>query len=198
MRDIYSHHPGMVRSRLRRANIPERLRGNLLPEVEQTLARVRPANAIREWDDAVRSGKVVEAEGMYQTCGVGLWIVGTQGSAVACALIQALIIDEVIDSALHVRTHDYLESERPQGSGEFRERAEESKILVLSGYGTERRNNESGWAVDTLDNLIASRFDRGLPSIVTTNMKPPASFCGNLAAEVFSVAAIMEAPREED
>lgn len=198
MRDIYSMYPGLIRSRLRQANIPERLRGATLQSVEETLSRMRPANAVREWDDAVRAGKVVEAEGMHQTCGVGMWIVGPQGSAVASALAQELLIDQVITSALYVRTHDYLESEKPGGEGEYRERAANSQLLILAGYGTERRNNETGWAVDTLDNLIASRFDRGMPSIVTASMKPSASFCGNLAAEVFFTAAIMEAPREED
>lgn len=198
MIDIYSRYPGLVRSRLRLANVPERLRGTGLQDIEETLARMRPANAVREWDDAVRAGKVIEAEGMHMTCGVGLWLIGPQGSAVASAVTQQLLIDEVIDSALYVRTHDYLESERPEGSGEFRDRARNSKVLILAGYGTERRNNESGWAVDTLDNLIASRFDRGLPSIVAANLRPPASFCGNLTAEVFVTAAIMEVSREED
>lgn len=198
MRDAYSHLPGMVRSRLRQAKIPQRMRGVTTADVASMLTRTRPAGAVEEWVDAVRRGVIVEAEGKFDTCGVGLWLVGPRSAAIACAVTHDLLVDEVIDSALYVRTHDYLESERPDGSGEFRELAHAAKILILADYASERRNNESGWAVDTLDNLIASRFDRGLPCIVTTSVKAPASFCGHLADELFFSAAIMETPDEED
>lgn len=196
--DIVSAHPGLVRSRLRTANFGNRYLGLTLshPEVARVLSAMRPSDAVGVWMQAVRDGRIVRAQGHFATCGKGLWITGPHSAAVACAMVQELIITNSVVSALYVRTEDYLQSERPEGERQYRDRAM-SEVLILSGYGSERRT-ESGWAESTLDNLVASRFDAGLPTVVCSHLKPPSSMCGYLGNELFYGAAIMETTREED
>lgn len=196
--DIVSHHSGLVRSRLRTANFGSRYLGLTLADdsVRKISGRIAPKGIVDVWSNAVRDGKILRAEGQFETCGKGLWIAGNGGSAVACAAVQELLIDRTIESALYVRTEEYLQSERPEGERQYRNRTG-ADVLILSGYGAERRN-ESGWAEATLDNLVAGRFDAGLPTIVTSILKTPTTFCGFVGSEVFYGAAIMEASREED
>lgn len=188
--------PGLVRSRLKSANFGPRYLGVTLadPRITPMLANVRPEKLIEEWYANVKRGKVVKAEGEFATCGKGIWFVGITSGPVACALSQSLIIDEAIESALYVRTEDYLQSERPEGERQYRSKIY-SDLLILSGYGTERKTE---WAEATLDDILASRFDKGLPTIVTSAMKPPESIAGYLTGEMFFSAAIMDGNRGKD
>lgn len=196
MSDIVSQYPGMIRSRLRTANFGARYLGLTTdhPAVKDLLQSVKPTGIVGKWADAVRGGKIVAAEGQFETCGRGLWLAGNGGGAIAASVVQDLIISSTIESALYVRTEEFLQSERPEGSRQYRDKAM-SDVLILSGYGTERKTE---WAEATLDDLIVSRFDRGLPTIVTSLVKHPDSFCGYLGTEIFWSAAIMEATRGKD
>lgn len=194
--EIIAGLPGLVRSRLKSANFGPRYLGLTLadPRITPILNDIRPVDLVPLWYDIVKEGKVVKAEGEFATCGKGIWFVGVSSGPVACGIAQSLIIEGSISSALYIRTEDYLQSERPEGERQYRDRIY-SDILVLSGYGTERKTE---WAEATLDDLIASRFDKGLPTIVTSTMKPPDSIAGYLSGEMFFSAAIMDGSRGED
>ena len=163
--------------------------------MSEILDRVQPQGLIPRWSEKVRSGSIVSAVGQFETCGKGLWLVGRGGPVVAAATAQSLLIDGSIQSLLYVMTEDYLRSERPEGEREYSARLDDD-LWILSGYGTEHRT-ESGWVDSTLDGVISRRFDRGLPTIVTSMQRPKEFFHGNLASEIFYQAAIMDVTREE-
>ena len=169
----------LVRSRLRSAKIPKRCEGMRFdsPEVAEICGTMKPSGLIFEWMNYVREGKIISSDN-YSTCGKGLWIKGGGGVTPLVACMQDLIVEGTIMSALYVRTEDYLRSERPEGEREYRGLVT-CDVMVLAGYGSERRT-ESGWAEATLDDLIVSRFDKGLPTLVTSLMVPPTSFAGYL------------------
>lgn len=184
MIDIVSHYPGLIRSRLRLANVGRNLGLTLdHPVSVARLAQCDPPDGISLWVTRVSDGRIVRAQGEYLTCGKGLWLHGPNGPALGAAILQSLIVNEHIETGLFVRTEQYLQSERPEGDRQFRDR-QECDVLVLAGYGTERRN-ESGWAEATLDNLIVTRYEQGLPTIVTSMRMPPTALSGYLCDELF-------------
>lgn len=189
---------GLTTSRLRLSKIGPRYLGLLpdSPHVAPLLEGARPPGLVEKWSERVTAGDVVRAQGNFDFCGKGLWLVGRNGVAVATAVAQDLLIRESIGSLLYLRSSDFLASERPEGEREFRSRVDDD-LLILSGYGDEHRT-ESGWVDSTLDALIGRRFDQGLPTIVTSKSRPKDSFLGNLSSDIFFIAVIMEVTHEED
>lgn len=189
--------PGLVRSRVKTSRISSRYVGLTMdsPKIAPILAKTRPEGLVEKWLGAFREGRILRAEGEFETCGKGLWVQGHNSAAVAAAAVQDLLLDSTVESALYVMTEDYLTAERPDGDKDLAFRAFDD-VVILSGYGTERRS-ESGWAEATIDGLIARRFDRGLPTIVTSMLRPPTTFGGNLASEIFFITSIMESTHEE-
>jgi len=194
------HLPPKVRARIREAQFSPRDVGLRLdaPGVQSIKSRLAPADATDVWLAGMRDGRILRAEGHYYTCGVGLWLVGRTAndvadlSALAAALTQELIIESVVESAYFTTPEEYLTAERPDGDREVIANCRRD-VLVLSGYGSERRG-EQGWAEATLAMLLSHRWDRGIPTIVTSNRSVPESF----ASRMFLTSAIMGGTHGED
>ena len=194
---MIQHLPPKVRARIRESQFSPRYVGLRLDDtgVQRVKSRLAPDLAVDGWLAGMRDGRILRAEGEYYTCGKGLWLGGPDVgdlSALAAALTQELIIESVVESAYFITPEEYLTAERPDGDREVLEKCRRD-VLVLSGYGSERRN-EQGWAEATLAMLLSHRWDRGNPTIVTSNRSAPASF-GN---EMFYSAAIMGGTHGED
>jgi hypothetical protein len=204
--DSVSHHAGLIRSRLRSGNFGPRYLGLTIdnPSVQELIASTKPSKAengktvtlVEKWVTAVREGRIIKAEGQFDTCGKGMWISNAHGAAIGAAIAQTMVIEGVAESIFYIRSQDYLRSEQPGGDREFRDKAE-SDIMILTSYGEEYRS-ENNWAGAVLDDLLASRFDKGLPTIVATSRKPPESLCGYLTSEMFWSIGIMESSSGKD
>lgn len=181
MDDAVSNYPGLIRSRLRQAGFGPRYMGLTMDtpgirEILEDSADPLLGPSVRFWVELARTGMIIEAEGAFDTCGKGLWFVGGRSDALACAIAQTLVIDEIASSAVYCRAEMLLDSERPEGSREYRTRMYASGgIMVLSGYGLHRL---SDWSDATLDNLLANRVHSGLPTLVTAGRKPPSIIAG--------------------
>lgn len=182
-------YPAIMRSRYRKAAIPVRLRGILEDHalVQAMLARCLPSNAVSGYAQAFRDGQVLRAEGRFKTCGKGLWLRGgEEADVIAAAVLQTLLLQEVVESGMYLSVHDLIEGERPGGSP--REGALDCDLVVLQGAGDHYRT-ESGWSDSVVSGFLRRRFDRGLPTIVpslhaSSKSGLPESLCRSAFVEV--------------
>jgi hypothetical protein len=159
------------------------------PETMKTITR---------WTNAVYNDKVIRAEGK-QTCGVGLMLYGLPGrgkTTVANTLIQEVLrkaAPEVLgmrpgkivsrpcyfityNSLLDLKgaimeNHDTDDQLLYDGIlGEAYDDAYNVRVLVLDDVGKEHAS-ASGWQKNMLHHVMRTRFNNGLPTIVTTNIK---------------------------
>jgi DNA replication protein DnaC len=152
---------------------------------------------IKKWISKVEAGDVIRADGMA-TCGKGLLFVGSPGhgkSTLALAIIQEMMrtfpIDSfsVTDGKTLVRPcyfatfNDIIElkSQLMDGHddekdrlflgmhGECSDDAYNIRVLVIDDIGKEHTSG-SGWQSAMLHHILRTRFNNGLPTIVTTNL----------------------------
>ena len=153
---------------------------------------------LTKWTSAVYSDKVIRAEGK-QTCGVGLMLYGLPGrgkTTVANALIQEIIRKanpetlgmvpgKIVSRPCYFITYNGLldlkgaimEDHDPDDQilydgilGEAYDDAYNVRVLVLDDVGKEHAS-ASGWQKNMLHHVLRTRFNNGLPTIVTTNIK---------------------------
>lgn len=153
---------------------------------------------VKTWLNGLYKGKVLRAEGQ-ETCGVGLMLYGLPGrgkTTVANTLIQEIIRNispEVIgmgpgkavsrlarfityNSLLDLKgsimdNHDSDEELLYNGIlGEAVDDAYNVRVLVLDDVGKEHAS-ASGWQKNMLHHVLRTRFNNGLPTIVTTNIR---------------------------
>ena len=151
--------------RMQRAGVPD-------PEMIKCFAKVKVmTQPSRSWfgvDQSQREGseRVVEAANRYifDQQLKHLLLIGSTGTGKSTA--AAWIIASTLDNAhwLPARTVDDLERWRPVSSLVY-----SVPLLVIDDLGTERQS-ESGWGVETLSSLWVDRIDRGLRTVVTTNL----------------------------
>jgi len=156
-------------------------------------------SAVRRWFNAVKDGDVIRAEG-HSRCGKGLLLWGEPGhgkTTLSVALIQEMMsqfslneFDVEVGSAL-VRpcyfstfndlldlkgaTMDNSASDDQevlfQGIlGECANDAFNVRILIIDDLGKEH-TTLSGWQSTMFHHILRTRFNKGLPTIVTTNIK---------------------------
>jgi DNA replication protein DnaC len=147
---------------------------------------------VSNWVDDVIAGNVIEAQGSPK-CGVGLLLVGKPGhgkTTLACAAAQEIIVRATSATwktkgapFKPVYFTDYPRLLRLQKSSWSDKTGEEEgfieeiygqgtdpvKLLILDDLGKEYRTS-SGYAENTFDALLRSRYNFGLPTIVTTNV----------------------------
>lgn len=177
---------------IRSAGIPQHLIGWEFEDCTSVPADVM--EDVTNWLLKVQKGKIINAIG-ERSCGKGLAFYGLPGrgkTTLAAAIIQdalrtfsldifslndvrpcyfityASLVDlkgemmeEIVDES---KQHLYL-GIMGEHSDEFRN----VKILVLDDVGREHQNN-SGWNKNLLHHVLRSRFNRGLPTIVTSNV----------------------------
>lgn len=185
-------HP--ARSRwVRRAGIPERFLGSTLDGLSPYAMHAEVMSAARSWIGAVAAGEVVRSPGSPR-CGLGLALVGPPGagkSRLAATLLQELAACAGSDAwhcvttpTMPIRYASYVDVLSAMQSGydgeqEFAYLAERMfgacpaedaiQVLVVDDLGKEHRS-ATGWSQGVFERLLRSRFDRGFPTIVTTNV----------------------------
>lgn len=152
---------------------------------------------VKLWMQKVSDGKVIRAEGQ-RTCGVGMLIVGSPGhgkTTLALSMIQdmartlsldAFNVDEgktlarptyfatfndIIELKGELMGNKTHEQERLflGMHGECKDDAYNIRVLVIDDVGKEHASG-SGWQRTVLHHILRTRFNNGLPTIVTTNL----------------------------
>lgn len=162
---------------------------------------------VKLWVENVKAGKVIKARG-EASCGLGLLLVGKPGhgkTTLASTALQEVLkgaSKEVLGYTGKTLTRpgyftDYPRLLRLQ-KRQWGEEASDSdqwlidgihgdapdhhnvKLLILDDLGKEYRT-AAGWAENNFDAVLRSRFNNGLPTIITTNV--PLSNWGDVYGE---------------
>ena len=168
-----------IRHRILNAGFPIKSLGKELTELDNA-----PAVAlVKSWMDTVRSGMVIKSPGSPSS-GLGMMLVGEPGhgkTTLASVALQELILTMPFDNTNPAVFIDYpkflryqKESWQDESREDFMQRLygdvkNSVDILILDDLGKEYRT-ATGWAENTFDALLRSRFNAGLPTIVTTNV----------------------------
>jgi DNA replication protein DnaC len=150
---------------------------------------------VKGWVKKVIDGDVIQAVGK-PSCGVGLLLVGTPGqgkTTMASTALQSLIRGIPADATGVLPRHlgrfmdypKYLRLQQKKWDEEnddvhdigFRLDSirgdlgtiDNTQVFILDDLGKEYRTS-SGWSENQFDALLRSRFNAGLPTIVTTNV----------------------------
>ena len=154
-------------------------------------------NVIKLWMNKVKEGKVIRADGQ-RTCGVGLLLVGQPGhgkTTLSLAIIQEMLssfplsafatktgstlvkpcyfatFNDIIElrGALMGEHSDEQERLFLGMHGECADDAYNIRVLIIDDVGKEH-TSASGWQSSMLHHVLRTRFNNGLPTIVTTNL----------------------------
>ena len=153
---------------------------------------------VKRWVSKVESGDIIRAEGS-KVCGKGLLLVGKPGqgkTAFALTIIQDMMrtfslesfsvqedtslvkpcyfttfssIIELNGSIIGGKNTDDEERLFLGMHGECDHDAYNVRVLVIDDVGREHAS-ASGWSSTVLHHLLRTRFNHGLPTIVTTNL----------------------------
>jgi DNA replication protein DnaC len=150
---------------------------------------------VMAWTESVLSGKVIRTPGS-PICGLGILLVGKPGhgkTTIASVALQSLIraipdrlygptealpprLGAFMDYPKLLRTQkaqwdEENESDQREIDAIFGDLSpvENLQLFVLDDLGKEYRT-ATGWAENTFDALLRSRFNSGLPTIITTNV----------------------------
>jgi DNA replication protein DnaC len=168
-----------TRARIRKSGLPMKTWGlefsDLSPYEEDVLATAKT------WIEQVQLGNIIAAQGNAK-CGLGLLLAGKPGhgkTTLACVVAQELIKTVV---GLTVAFEDYPSLLRKQKKawGEdspdqayidsiYGDSSDAIDLFILDDLGKEYRT-ATGWAENQFDSLLRSRYSKGLPTIVTTNV----------------------------
>jgi DNA replication protein DnaC len=189
--------PLVRNSWFRLANIPAKVVGWRLDDCVDTEHEVISHN--KSWLNKVKSGQVIRAYGNV-LCGKGLLFHGSSGggkSTLAAALLQEAITRfplESFNSATPVLARpcyftSYVNLVALKGAmisnnfeekdfklwhgvmGDAQDDAFNIRILVIDDVAKEH-SSVSGWEKNVLHEILRNRFEKGLPTIVTTNLAP--------------------------
>jgi len=179
------------------ANIPKNRFGWTLGDCTDTPKTV--LKDVSDWFEAVREGQIVQAI-EYPDCGRGVLFFGEPGrgkTTLALAIIQEMITTFPIEAfgptknGVLIRPcyfstfndildlkgklmEEHTESEETLYLGmlgDCKDPAYNIRILVIDDIGKEH-TSLSGWQRNMLHHVLRTRFNNGLPTIVTTNIKP--------------------------
>ena len=153
--------------------------------------------SVKRWIEKVKQGEVIRADGK-KSCGRGLLLVGQPGhgkTTLAIAIIQEMMrtfpleafgvnAGRVLVKPCYFATFNSiiaLKGELIGGGTDDQERlflgmhgecdddAYNIRVLVVDDVGKEHTSG-SGWQRTMLHDILRSRFNNGLPTIVTTNL----------------------------
>jgi DNA replication protein DnaC len=154
--------------------------------------------SIRRWMSTVESGKVIRAVGS-KFCGKGLLLYGQPGrgkSTLALAVIQDMMrtfpleafapaehgvvirpcyfatFNSILDLKGSLMGDPSIEEQIIYNGilGECQDDAYNIRVLIIDDLGKEHASL-SGWQKNLLHHVLRTRFNNGLPTIVTTNIK---------------------------
>lgn len=169
-----------IRHRILKAGLPMKTIGMEFSDLDNAEA-VRVAKV---WVDTVLAGGVIKSPGSPSS-GLGLLLVGLPGhgkTTLASVALQELIRTMPFDTETPGMFMDYpkfLRMEKESwADDDVKEKIKEIygdsrhsiPLFVLDDLGKEYRT-QSGWSENMFDALLRSRFNAGLPTIITTNVK---------------------------
>lgn len=205
-----------VRRQILNAGLPMKTLGKDFSDLDDTPAKA----AVQSWVEKVTSGEIIQNVGSPK-CGLGLMLVGKPGhgkTTLASTALQSLIrgiSGDVlgVPGGLPNRIGafmDYPKLLRLQ-KAQWDEQDEQVQVLIDGIYGDAGKANNvrvfilddlgkehktsTGWAENTFDALLRSRFNAGLPTIVTTNV--PVKNWGTIYGEAmgsFAKEAFIQIP----
>jgi DNA replication protein DnaC len=183
--------PGSIRAQILRAGLPMKTIGREFSDLDPSDA----LDTVRQWVELVKDGKVIQNPGSPQ-CGLGIMLVGEPGhgkTTLACTGLQELIrgiSKDVLGSPekLPPRVGGFMDYPKllrlqkaqwsePDEAAQLQldsiygdaDKMNNTRVFILDDLGKEHRT-ATGWAENTFDALLRSRFNAGLPTIVTTNV----------------------------
>lgn len=188
MYDINQERPS-VRSQIKASGVPTRFVGLELSDLDPYEGNTM--NAATKWLDKLVAGEVIKASG-GRLCGKGLLLVGQPGhgkTTLASVLLQDAVRkataglwgDSIASRPAMFTDYPKLlriqqrawkddgESDQLLMDSIFGDAKNNVQLLVLDDLGKEHRT-ASGWAENTFDAVLRSRYNAGLPTIVTTNV----------------------------
>lgn len=153
--------------------------------------------ACKGWVRAVSEGRVIKADGL-KTCGKGLLLVGKPGqgkTALALTIIQEMMRTfsleafgvaegKVLVKPCYFTTFSDIVALKGSLINEHRDEDERLflgmhgdcaddayniRVLVIDDVGKEH-TSASGWQSTLLHDILRTRFNNGLPTIITTNL----------------------------
>ena len=178
------------------AGIPPRKLGLQLEDCTKIPEKVR--EGVTRWMKAVTDGRIIRDHG-GEHCGRGMLLYGTPGigkTSVALGVIQDFIKSlplqvfaptngNVIVRPCYFTTYsgllslnsdlmddEHLESSQVLYDGILGEAADDAynvRVLIIDDVGKEHMT-VSGWQKNMLHHILRTRFDNGLPTIITTNI----------------------------
>lgn len=169
-----------IRHRILNAGLPVKTLERELSDLDNHAA----IETVQSWMAQVASGKVIRSPGSPLS-GLGIMLVGEPGhgkTTLASVALQELIRTMPFETKQPGLFMDYPKFLRYQKSSWEQDEAKEDliervygdtkdpiDIFILDDLGKEYRTS-TGWAENTFDALLRSRFNSGLPTIVTTNV----------------------------
>lgn len=183
--------PGSVRAQILSAGLPMKTIGQEFSDLDPSAS----LEAVKKWVATVKAGKVIRAVG-EPTCGLGLMLVGEPGhgkTTMASVAVQELLRAMTPAEwgtperppqrpAMFMDYPKFLRMQKAQWSEDDDVTQEKidsiygetskgltANVFILDDLGKEYRTS-TGWAENTFDALLRSRFNAGLPTIVTTNV----------------------------
>lgn len=183
------------RSWVKTAGVPKARIGWTLDDCKDTQEDV--IKKIRTWQSAVERGQIIQAES-NKNCGKGLLLCGDPGrgkTTLALATIQEMMTvlplsafnppesGVIVRPCYFITFNDFLELKGAMIDGPTAEQetlfygilgeclddSYNIRILVVDDVGKEHASL-TGWQKNMLHHLLRTRFNRGLPTIVTTNI----------------------------
>jgi len=185
------------RSWIQIASIPKARLGWTLDDCTDAPKTV--IEGLRRWLDGVREGKVILAAGNPR-CGRGVLLYGQPGrgkTTLALATIQDMLLDfpleafapaenRVLVRPAYFATFNDILDLKGQTMGDAEDLEEENRlydgmlgkcrddaynirVLIIDDVGKEHASL-SGWQKSMLHHILRTRFNNGLPTIVTTNI----------------------------
>ena len=184
------------RSWVKVAGIPRARVGYLLSDCSDLTDE--DLDVIKDWLRLVKAGSVIRAVGK-RSCGLGLLIYGMPGigkTTLSLAIIQEIMtklpleafspvegkiilkpcyfstFNDVLDLKGRSMSDDVTEEDILLWDGILGECKDDSynvRVLVIDDLGKEHASL-SGWQKNQLHHVLRTRFNNGLPTIVTTNI----------------------------
>jgi len=186
--------PVRRRTWMQTANIPRARLGWEFEDCKDVHAE--DLEKLKVWIEQVRKGNVIRADGK-RSCGKGLLISGEPGNGkttLALTVIQEMLrtfpLESFDGSMTMVRPCYFLtfndvldlkgktmDDPSPDDEvlfsgllGDCKDDAYNIRVLVVDDIGKEHMST-SGWQKNMLHHLLRTRFNNGLPTVVTTNIK---------------------------